>query len=335
MLAPDTNRAMAAIRLLDVGAEHGVGREVMLAASGLSEEDLAEPDRRIPFSRIIDLWTALVESIPDPDLGLKVGCRVRASEGGVLGYAMLHSPTLGNAIKRFVRFGRLVATNLEAACEVEGKTWRLYSRRPPPLPGFRQPIDATGSGLVTTIREITQRQVDPVEVRFSYERPDDLTELRRVFRSDLIFGEPRGSITFRAKDMELQTVKAEVQLSAYLERLAEIEAAALPRADTFARRAARLVWRRLSEGQPTIDEVASELGVSVRTFQRRLREEGTTYADVIESLRKQMSPTLLRDKSLAVYEVAYLLGYADPSTFYRAFRRWHGTSPAEYRQQRA
>jgi AraC-like DNA-binding protein len=334
MLAPDTNRAMAAIRLIGVGTELGLSREALLEVSGLSEDDLAEPDRRIPFSRLVTLWTALAEGVPDPDLGLKVGCRVQANEGGVLGYAMLHSPTLGSAIKRFVRFGRLVATNLEAECEIKRGTWRLYSRRPPPLPGFRQPIDATGAGLVTTVREVTQRQVDPVEVRFSYERPDDLTELRRVFRSDLIFGEPRGSITFRAVDMELPTVKAEGQLSRYLDRLAQQEMAALPRSDTFARRAGRLIWNRLSEGQPAIEDVASELGVSVRTLQRRLREEETTFAEVVEALRKQMSPALLRDRSLAVYEVAYLLGYSDPSAFYRAFRRWHATSPAEYRQQK-
>ena len=326
---------MAATRLLNVAAEQGLDREALLAASELSEDDLAEPDRRIAYSCISKLWTAILERRPDPDLGLEVGCRVHANEVGVLGYAMLHSSTLGSAIKRFVRFGRLVATNLEAACEVEGGSWRLYSRRPSPNPGFRQPLDAASAGIVTTVREITQRQVDPVEVRFTYQRPDDLTELRSVFRSDLIFGEPGGSISFRAQDMELPTVKAEGQLSMYLDRLAEQELAALPRADTFARRTGQLIWRRLSEGQPLIDEVASELGVSVRTLQRRLREEGTTYAEVIDLLRKHMSPTLLRDNSLAVYEVAYLLGYSDPSAFHRAFRRWHGTSPAEHRRLQA
>jgi AraC-like DNA-binding protein len=80
-----------------------------------------------------------------------------------------------------------------------------------------------------------------------------------------------------------------------------------------------------------LHKAASFLGVSTRTLQRRLREEGTTFAELLEEFRRKMSLHLLRDKSLAVYEVAFLLGYSDPSAFYRAFRRWCGSSPYEYR----
>ena len=91
--------------------------------------------------------------------------------------------------------------------------------------------------------------------------------------------------------MKLPLVQAETRLAGYLDRLAEQELATLPRADTFARRTGRSIWRQLSEGQPTLDGVAREIGVSSRTLQRRLREEGTSFAEVVESLRRQMAPT--------------------------------------------
>ena len=129
-----------------------------------------------------------------------------------------------------------------------------------------------------------------------------------------------------------RVINAETKLAEYLDRLAEQELATLPRHDTYALRTGRAIWKDLSEGQPSLETVASELGVSSRTLQRRLREENTSFAQVVEALRKQIAPTLLSDESLAIYEIAYLLGYADPSAFFRAFRRWHGRSPAAHRQ---
>jgi AraC-like DNA-binding protein len=82
---------------------------------------------------------------------------------------------------------------------------------------------------------------------------------------------------------------------------------------------------------PSLDRVASTLGVSARTLQRQLREEGTSFAGVLTELRREMAPALLRDGRLAVSEVAFLLGYEDPSAFQRAFRRWFGRSPRAFR----
>ena len=101
---------------------------------------------------------------------------------------------------------------------------------------------------------------------------------------------------------------------------------------SFTERVRRVAWARLSEGQPTVARGASELAVSGRTLQRRLREEGHSFAEVVETLRKEKAEALLRDKKLAIYEIGYLLGYSDATAFYRAFRRWYGKSPREYRQ---
>ena len=88
----------------------------------------------------------------------------------------------------------------------------------------------------------------------------------------------------------------------------------------------------LSDGKPSLEHAAKALGTSVRTLQRRLKSEGTTFAALLEELRRELASGLVRSKDLAIYEVAYLLGYSEPSTFYRAFRRWHGVSPLEYRR---
>ena len=333
MLLPDTGRAGRAIHLLDAAERLGLDRARLQEAAGLDSEDLDDPDQRVPSARIFKLWHLLAEANPDPDLGLDIGTHGDVRRAGILGYAVLHSRNAGRALRRVTRFSRLVSTKFDFELAEGPKTWRLQSRRPPPQPGFRPPADQVGAGIVTILRQITDRRIDPVEVCVPYSRPGDLSALRDVFRCELRFNQPRGALVFRTRDMAIGVVAAETQLAGYLDRLAEQELAALPRSDTWARRTGRIVWHQLAEGQPALDAVSRQLGVSARTLQRRLRDERTSFAAVVEDLRRQMAPTLLKDESLAVYEVAYLLGYADPSAFFRAFRRWHEQSPAEYRQR--
>jgi AraC-like DNA-binding protein len=139
-------------------------------------------------------------------------------------------------------------------------------------------------------------------------------------------------LAFWDRDMQTPLTHADPQLTGYLDELAEIRLDTLPKDFSVAARVRRAIWPHLSEGQPFIGAIAADLAVSSRTLQRRLREEGTSYGEVIETLRREKAVLLLRDPHLAVYEVGYLLGYSDPSAFYRAFRRWHGTSPSQHRQ---
>ncbi len=102
--------------------------------------------------------------------------------------------------------------------------------------------------------------------------------------------------------------------------------------DSLVLKVRQALWSELSGGKPTIGKIADVLGLSVRTLQRRLHEDGTSFANVLEDFRRDMSVRLLRDRGLAVYEVAFLLGYSEPSTFFRAFRRWVGMAPQEFRK---
>ncbi len=93
----------------------------------------------------------------------------------------------------------------------------------------------------------------------------------------------------------------------------------------------RALWAEVKEGRPSLQNVASTLAMSPRTLQRRLNDEGTSFSEILEAFRQQMATVLLEDDKLAVYEIAFLLGYSEPSTFHRAFRRWTDRSPREFR----
>jgi len=331
MFSTDTNRAQRVIRLLDVAARHGLDRQKLLDGAGLTKTQIADPDSRVPLDTTLQLWSRLAEAIADPDIGLEVGTTVQVRKAGVVGYSMLHSQNLLGAVTRIVRFAKLFNQTVDLSLKDLGDRWRLQADNDPFWPEFRPAIDEGIASLIQGFGEILGRPVVAASVHFNYAQPADTTAHRQLFGSQLHFGEPRPALCLWRRDMLTATLTPDTTLTRYLDELAEIRLEALPNIDTYGGKVHKLVWPRLSEGVPPIQEIARELALSGRSLQRRLREEDTSYAKVVEDMRRDKAVLLLGDRALAIYEIGFLLGYADPSTFYRAFRRWYGISPSQYR----
>jgi len=311
----------------------GLDRQKALRVADLSEEALADPDARILVRKNLELWRFILDSLPDPDLGIRFGSELETRDAGLVGYTMLHSSTLLNALQRLVRFGRILEESdppeLRVGSQVAEYLWRSYPQQEVLL---QRMIDYELAAGVAVVREITGVDIEPIEIRFPYaERPSDLTAHRRHFRCNLSFGEPLAGMVFRRRDLDLPVREADEELGSYLERYAEEVLEALAPGGSLAEKVERAMWAKMKKGRLTLDGIASALAVSPRTLQRRLREEGTSFVELRDRFRRDMAVVILRDRRLAIYEVAFLLGYSEPSTFYRAFRRWMGTSPHEYR----
>jgi AraC-like DNA-binding protein len=308
-------------------------RAALLRKIEVSEDQIRDPDSRIPVVKTLRLWRRIANELDDPDLGLEVGSTFEVREGGVVGYAMLYSDTLLGALRRVVRFAKLLNQRADLRLEDLGDRWRLQATHQPLIPDFRQPVDEGIAGLMACFREIVGREIVAASLYFNYPRPQDTTLHRRLLGTELHFAAPTAAIELWDRDVRAPTVAADRSLTRYLDELAQVHLQALPKVESYSARLRRAVWPHLSEGSPTIQQIAAELALSTRSLQRRLREEGTSFAEVIDGLRHDKAQLLLRDPNLAVYEVAYLLGYSDPSTFHRAFRRWEGTSPSRFRAQ--
>ena len=308
-------------------------RGTLLRQIEVSEEQIRDPDNRVPADKTSRLWRRIANQLPDPDLGLEVGSTLEIRSAGVVGYAMLHSDTLLGALRRIVRFAKLLNQRAELALQDLGDRWRLEALQQPLIPGFRQPIDEGVAGVITALREIAGRDLETAGVHLNYPRPEDTSAHRRLLGRTLHFEAPTAAVDLWNRDIRAPTVAADPSLTRYLDELAEVHLGSLPTSDSYSERLRRAVWPHLSEGLPTLREMAAELALSSRSLQRRLREEGTSFGEVVDGLRHEKAQLLLRDPRLEVYEVGYLLGYSDPSTFHRAFRRWQGTSPSRFRSQ--
>jgi AraC-like DNA-binding protein len=320
--------ARLALMHLERSTRLGLTREALLREARLEERQVQDPDSRIPLAAVARLWRSLAKHVSDPAFGLRLGAETRVREFGLVGYTMAFSSTVGSALRRLSHHSRIMSDSLVVALETEGEATWLRIDVQAALRALRPAADARLAAVLAACREIAAAPIAPLMVQLPYRRPTDVKDYETFFAAPLEFGALATAFLLRNEDLARVVAVADPTLTGYLDRLAE---QALGSERTVRDRVRRVLWSELTEAVPSLDRVASTLGVSARTLQRQLREEGTSFAGVLTELRREMAPALLRDGRLAVSEVAFLLGYEDPSAFQRAFRRWFGRSPRAFR----
>ena len=316
---------------LDKLGQLGLAREMLLREAKIDERQLRDPDARIPLAAVERLWRFAAEHVPDPAFGLRIGAETSVREWGLVGYAAAFSSTLGSALNRFAHYSRVVSDALVVRIDTErDATWVRLDVQPA-LRAFRPAVDARLAALLSACREMAGGPVTPLLVQLSYRQPGDVKEYERFFGAPLEFGALASSFLLRSEELARRLAMADKTLAGYLETLADQKLASIGAERSLRERVHRVMWAELSERTPSLERVARSMGVSARTLQRQLRQEGTTFAKLLTDLRREMAPALLRDGRHGVSEVAFLLGYEDPSAFRRAFQRWFARSPRSFR----
>jgi AraC-like DNA-binding protein len=316
---------------LDKLGELGLARNLLLREAKIDESQLRDPDGRISLDAVTRLWHAAASHVTDPAFGLRIGADTSVREWGLVGYAVAYSSTLGSALNRFAHYSRVMSDALVVRIDTERDAAWVRLDVQPELRAFRPAVDARLAALLSACREMLGAPVTPLLVQLSYRQPADVKEYERFFGAPLEFGSLTSSFLLRSEDLARRLAIADTTLAGYLETLADQKLASIGTERSLRERVRRTLWSELSERTPTLEAVARSLGVSARTLQRQLRQEGVTFAKLLAELRREMAPSLLRDGRNSVSEVAFLLGYEDPSAFRRAFQRWFGQSPRSFR----
>lgn len=321
--------------VLAFAAREGLNREALLDGSGLDEADLRSPDSYLPFSALVALWQLIAKAKAgsDPEFGLRWGASLRTRDLGLAGYAMCYSARLEVALRRLVRYGRILTDTVQFELEAPAGERRAVAALAHAGLAAALPfaVDSRLAALVAVCREMTGVTIIPTEVTLTYAQPRTMAEHRSFFRCALRFGQPESKVIFLERDLRLPVIRADETLAGYLSEHAERVLRTLVTGKSTRERVRSAIWAMLSEGRPTLQHVATALEIPPRTLQRHLAQEGTSLHDEVEHIRQTMAVATLRDQALAIDEVAFLLGYREPSTFYRSFKRWTGRTPQEYR----
>ena len=317
--------------LIDLGVDAGIRRDILTDAAGITDENLRDADARVPLAAEIALWQVLAKHISDPEFGVRAGAAYRLRAMGLLGYVVGFSGTLSGALRRAQRFGRVFTEAVEFQLP-EGRPALALAKAHPALgPGLALAESFRLAAVLQLSREASNADIVPTEVTFTYPQPLMTIAHRDHFRCPIRFGAPTASIVLIASDLDLPLVRADEALAGYLSRYADLVLASLVQGETTRHMVHAAIWSALSDGPPSLEDVAGALRVPPRTLQRRLAAEGTSLRAETEEIRKTMALAVLRDRSIPIEEVAFLLGYAEPSTFFRSFKRWTGTTPRRFR----
>jgi AraC-like DNA-binding protein len=324
-----TQRVGALCQLPGLLSELGLDPESIVASAGLLPSSLDYPDNRIPYAAFGRLMANTAHESGRPDIGLLMGNLWTLEHMGLVGELMKHSATLGDALRTLAVYHRL---NSDGGVVFLSKSKDFatlgYAVHQPMVDGIEHIYDGVMACGWNFIRALLGPHCSNlVKVVYARARPVDPLPYRNFFRAPMSFDSDHTALYLPKRMLDQPVPGTDPKIRRQLE--AQVEAATTSDLLVRLRRALRLL---LLTGEGSGDYVAQQLAMHRRTLHRRLKAQGTTFQQVLDEVRWDVSRQLLGHTRLSLGEVAGAIGYADASTFVRAFRRWSGTTPVKWRE---
>ena len=316
--------------IANVLGKRGFDPVEVMAEFGIDAAKIATPDWRVPLEDYDSLITRCVEITQDEAFGLYAGEELQPQSLSALGFGWLASDTIYDGLARAVRFCRLVSSIAELRLLESNEfielqlfgTSLLYATN-------YQRLDYGAAWVVRMCQLNLGSYLSPVIVEMARPMPAEPERWESLLSSKVVFGSKKTSIKWSRADVQDRLVTGDPVLARVNDEQAEAYINSFLQND-ISRSVVRKIISRLPDGPPDQQLIASDLCISNRTLQRKLKDEGTSYNDLLQSTRLQLANKYLRQRNRSVAEVTYLLGFSEPSAFSRAYKRWTGQSPASY-----
>lgn len=309
-----------------------IGRdpEAWLAPHGLTMEALRERDRRIPHAHAMALLYEAVELSGDPAIGIHAARCVDAGDFDVIEYAAANCASVGEALQLAARFIALAHDGLSMELDIVPPLAALRVR---PLWGLAPAdpgIEFMFGLLLAHGARFLGHPTRPLRVEFQHAAPADISLHESVFR-EVRFGADTNAMWMNAAALELPHCAPDRSLLQILTNHADDRLRQLSRPPAFAERARAVIAETLL-AHSSAEQVARRLAVSLRTLHRRLAEEGTSHGELVDDVRREQAMLHLAGNRFSISEISFLLGFAHPNGFHKAFKRWTRMTPAQYRE---
>jgi AraC-like DNA-binding protein len=306
----------------------------VLSRCNITEDVLNNKNLRTPNDAQAHFWQVLEDITQDRNIGLTMGEIMPVFTGQVLEYLFLSSPTFGAGWQRAAKYQRLISDAASASMEVVGDTARLSVSM----------LGATGEvnrhlneclliGAFKFCQYVTDGQFKAVKIAFTHAAPADTSAHETVFACPVAFSAADNSLYFDAALLDRPSSHAEPELLALHEQLASRKVAELELHDIVAKVRA-VIAEQLESGVVTLESIANELGIKPRMLRAKLADIEYNFNQILADFRCELSKKLLANTDESIDQIVYLTGFSEPSTFYRAFKRWMQMTPIEYRRSK-
>ncbi|MEH6637632.1 MAG: AraC family transcriptional regulator [Halioglobus sp.] len=317
--------------MAEILRQRGIEPEEVIRGVGIAPSDLANPEYRVSLKEFNELMRQCVELTGDEAIGLYCAEAMQPQVLHGLGLGWLASDTVYDGLRRLVRFSKLISSVSELHLEEQGDLVHLHLQRIMEPENYVFAGRDYGLSMVARMCSLNLGQyLTPVRIEIERPAPVEPARWESMLGAHVTFESDRTCMSWYRSDIEHQIVTGDPALA----RVNDEQAEALIRSftdDSLSRLVVEKIIRRLPDGPPGQDLIAGDLFMSNRTLQRKLKEEGVNFSELLQDCRMQLAKKYLLQGNKSVVETSYTLGFAEPSAFSRAFKRWTGQSPAQYR----
>ncbi|WP_375738102.1 AraC family transcriptional regulator [Pseudomonas boanensis] len=315
--------------------ESGHSATDLLQQFGLDAARLAEPQARLSIPRYMRLGHAAIQLSGNPAMGLAMGRLSRLSQLGLAGVCAAQAPNLREAARCLTRFERLYASNYRGQSSFHedrrGAWLRFYSISPYNAYN-RFVVDSVLAGWKSYLSQLAGTEINVEKVEIEFPAPAYAERYSDAFGCPVEFGASGNQIRLTQQTLASRGKEHCPSTWRQLLEICERELQQLTRTRSLRERITQLLGPLLHGREPDLDEVAARLQLPSWTLRRKLAEEGTQFRTILNETRRDLAMAYIRDTDLVFGEIAYLLGFASAEAFQRAFKRWSGSTPGEFRR---
>jgi AraC-like DNA-binding protein len=314
-------------------AGDAVDAKAVLASVGVDADGAWDPKHMLDEDDYYGMIELVAEQMDVTPLPLIVGEAMRPDEYGALGLAWKAAPNLLGSFRRVERYWRLWTSVTQYELEETSRGMLYVQHRE----GFRRlgmriSIEATLASSVSLSRQVSPRPFSPIEVTFQHPAPKTIDHHEAFFGCPVHFGADKDAMLLSYQSLSEPNVLGDEGITLFLVSHLDQELAQIHETPRLQAQTKGEIARALSEGLPKMADIARRLGLSARSFHRRLAEQGLSFQALTEETRREIAIGMLQEERYALSEIAFLTGYSEQSAFNRAFKRWMGVTPAMYRK---
>ncbi len=312
----------------------GLDADLVFREAGLDPGALKNPNARYPVTAMTRLWRLAADRSNDPCFGLTAASYWHPTTWNALGYSWLASKTLEEAMRRLARYSGIISNAALIGFEEQPDHYRLtIMARPAKLDPHPVLMDAVLATVVYMCRVSYGQAFDPLRVDLTHEGRGCQQARQLFFNAPVHYGQDVNALLLAKAPVCRPLATANAVLARTNDKIITDYLAQVGGQSTVMRVKSQLV-DRLPSGAVIEETIAEALHMSLRTLQRKLGEEGTTYKRVLEETRRELAERYIEDANLTLSEITYLLGFSEASSFSRSFKRWTGVAPSLYRGSR-
>lgn len=318
---------------LQIAERMGGSRDLILSNAGVSAGEISDPAGSVSIEMERRLWKAMKEVTSREDIGLQCGLHFPVQSMGMIGYVMMNASSIKKAMEHFCRFQRMVGDSMGMRLEEKHNytichidLWSSWHEE------LRYTTDVFIAATMSWIQANSSSQPLPLRVGFHYRRPVNAEVYTRTFSpASVEFGCDTSFLIYESDELESQIISSNRELFGYFYNQLETLYDEYEGRNTVRWKVKQLILEQMLGEPPGVEIIASQLLMSVRSLQKVLKAENTSFSKLLQEVRKEVASDHLEKGELSISEIAYLLGFSDVAVFSRNFKKWAGINPSEFK----